>query len=52
MSLIYPMKFKTWQTGHFKLPCLETPLFPTGDLSAVASGRHPPPEAYPGEKKV
>ncbi len=32
------MKFKTWQTGCFKLPHLESPHFQMGSLSAVASG--------------
>ena len=38
MSLIYPMKFKTWHTGRFKFPHLQSPCFQMGGLSAVVSG--------------
>ena len=37
MSLIQLIKFRTWQTGQFKLPRLEAPCFQTGNLSVVAS---------------
>ena len=38
MSLIQPLKFKTWETRHFKMPRLETPRFQTRHRVTIASG--------------
>ena len=35
MSLIHPLKFRTWETGHFKTPCLQTSRLQTGYLQTV-----------------
>ena len=37
MSLIQPKKFRTWETGLFKMPRLETPRFQTAVKVTVAS---------------
>ena len=38
MSLIQPKKFRTWETGLFKMTHLETPRFQTAVKVTVASG--------------
>ena len=38
MSLIQPMKFKTWEMGLFKMPHLEMPRFQMAVKVTVASG--------------
>ena len=38
MSLIQPKRFRTWETGLFKMPRLETPHFQMADKVIVASG--------------
>ena len=38
MTLIQLLKFKTWETRLFKMPCFETPHFQTGTRETVASG--------------
>ena len=40
-GLIQLLKFKTWETRLFKMPCLETPHFQTRRQVAVASGLYP-----------
>ena len=47
MSLIQPRKFRTWETGLFKMPRLETPrlqmavgCFQTAFKVTVASGHY------------
>ena len=37
MSLIQLLKFKTWETRLFKMPCLEMPRFQTRRWVTVAS---------------
>ena len=36
MSLIQPLKFRTWEMGHFKMPHLQMAMFQT--VVTVASG--------------
>ena len=41
MSLIQPLKFRTWEMGHFKMPRFETPRLQTAVFQmviTVASG--------------
>ena len=43
MSYIQPLKFKTWETGHFKMPLFETPRLQTAifqTVITVASGHN------------
>ena len=35
MSEIQPLKFRTWETGHFKMPHFETPRLQTAVFQTV-----------------
>ena len=37
MSLIHPLKFRTWETGHFKTPRLQTSRLQTGVFQTVVA---------------
>ena len=37
MSLIHPLKFRTWETGHFKTPRLQTSHLQTGVFQMVVA---------------
>ena len=37
MSLIQPVKFRTWETGHFKMPRLQTFRLQTGVFQMVVA---------------
>ena len=40
MSLIHPLKFRTWETGHFKTPRLQTSRLQTGVFQIVVTVAH------------
>ena len=42
MSLIQPMKFKTLETGHFKMPRLQTSRLQMGCLQTVITVAYEP----------
>ena len=37
MSLIHPLKFRTWETGHFKTPRLQTSRLQMGVFQTVVA---------------
>ena len=48
MSLIQPLKFRTWETGHFKTPRLQTSRLQTGVFQTVVAVAF---ELYPYNKE-
>ena len=43
------MKFRTWKTGLFEMPCLEMPCFQTAFKVTVASGLYHKPNIHHSE---